>query len=130
MVILIHLERSDAMASEHHLPAGRTTVTYDAPDGNWAQLTYNALRTQDGRELITVDDGEWLFDGEPFSDVIVEFAEAAPPKPHDEACVLHIDVAGDYCGNCGWHREGHPPMACCADWCGLHVSHDGPCRER
>jgi hypothetical protein len=130
MTILIHFDRSDAMAKEFDLPAGRTTLVYDDHDGNWAQLTYDTLRTQDGRELASVEGGVWHYEGETFSDVTIDFTTHVPPKPHPEACVLFIEGGGDYCTSCGWHEEGHGDMPCCADWCGLHVDHDGPCKER
>ncbi len=52
-----------------------------------------------------------------------------PSNALPDACD-EFEGDGDYCTRCGWHDEGHGDMPCCADWCGLHVDHDGPCRER
>lgn len=47
------------------------------------------------------------------------------------ACDLDDDdIEDEMCEACGFARVQHGEHACCADWCGLHVSHLGPCKEQ
>lgn len=91
-MILIHFERSDACAEVHGLTAGRWTLTFDATDGSWIQLTHDTLRSQDGGALACLDDGDWVYDGMPYSDILIEFKQLwycphcnvdGVPIPHD-----------------------------------------------
>lgn len=76
MTIEVAFERSDACAEAHNLEAGaRRTIELDSSDGPWLQLTYNTIRTQDGRMVAYLDekDGCWFWADEAWSDVIVNF---------------------------------------------------------
>ncbi len=93
------------------------------PDGD---IGYDVYEAVNGKLTACLTDEESL-------DAIPTDEEIAALLPQtgalDEACA-EFEGDGDYCIRCGWHNEGHGDMPCCADWCGLHVDHDGPCRER
>lgn len=74
-MIVVHFDRSEAVADSYRLPAERVTVQYDATDGAWAQLTYDTLRDQKG-DVIAAYDGVadvWFYRSQPFSDIVIEF---------------------------------------------------------
>lgn len=78
MAVLLHFDRSEAVAEAYGVEATRRTVEFDAPDGQWVQLTYDAIHSQDGGFLygFDVDKGVWIGpDDEPFSDIVIEFRE-------------------------------------------------------
>jgi hypothetical protein len=66
----IRFDRSEAMAYHHDLPCESKTFVAD----EYVELTYNVLRHEDGAEIAHFDGGSWIFDGEPFSDVVVTAA--------------------------------------------------------
>lgn len=79
MSIVIHFERSEACAEAHGAAAERKTVPYDTTDGSWVQLTCDCLRAQDGAFLANIDKcGCWEYNGEHFSDIIIEFQGDQP----------------------------------------------------
>jgi hypothetical protein len=127
----IFLDRSEACAEAHGLDVTHDSVVidYDLSDGPWVGFLYESLRTQEGDPILYHDgkDGCWFYDGEPFSDVTINFVAAHPDYPDDDEpritghppkpegdcpdCGLPLD-AGGYClrPECPrWVEGGHPP---------------------
>lgn len=76
----IRFERSEACAENHSWefdPEIDIVVPYSTKDGLWIQITYDGLRTQDGDVIATVVDGDWWYEGKPYSDVIIDFEGTA-----------------------------------------------------
>lgn len=77
-MITIHFDRSEAVAESTGLPACRVSVPYSTRDGEWMQLTYDTICSQDGTFLFEYDADHNVWIGpndEPFSDIVVSFNE-------------------------------------------------------
>lgn len=80
LTILLHFEQSETCADAHGLVAGdRVTIPYDTTDGSWVQVTFESIRTQDGRVIAEIgkDCGCWSLEDREgcFSDVVIEYVD-------------------------------------------------------